>query len=189
MQYRVISTVLETINNPGDAVAPCKVCIEELNGLPVVKQSLKVQLKTGISAMMGWIKKEERRKLLAEVCRVNRVAYDVTQTVLREPLLQWPTVDTGEEKVNLLRNMRVTEALRKQGMENCGVLWILGQDGEEEHKINKPLDIATNSSRQYIVADKDLTIEVLDNSGKFVERFRLPPLIDDSGNKILVNDR
>lgn len=85
--------------------------------------------------------------------------------------------------------MRVTEALRKQGMENCGVLWILGQDGEEEHKINKPLDIATNSSRQYFVADKDLTIKVLDNSGKFVERFRFPPLIDDSGNKILVNDR
>lgn len=96
MQHRVMSTVLETINNPGDAVAPCKVCIEELNGAPVVKQSLKVQLKTGISAMMGWIKKEERRKLLAEFCRVNRVAYDVTQTVLREPLLQWPTVDTGE---------------------------------------------------------------------------------------------
>ena len=40
MQYRVMATVLETIDHPADAVAPCKVCIEELNGMPVVQQSL-----------------------------------------------------------------------------------------------------------------------------------------------------
>ena len=40
MQYRVMATVLETIDHPADAVTSCKVCIEELNGLPVVQQSL-----------------------------------------------------------------------------------------------------------------------------------------------------
>ncbi|PFX22827.1 Low molecular weight phosphotyrosine protein phosphatase [Stylophora pistillata] len=189
MQYRVMSTVLETIENPEDAVAPCKLCIKELNGLPGVQKSLKVQLKTGISAVKGRMKKEERRKLLAEVYRVNRIAYDVTQTVpSKEPLPQWPMVNIGEEKVDILRDGRVTGALRKQGMENCSVLWILGHDGEGEHKIEKPRDVATNFSGHYIVADNDLTIKVFDNSGKFVKRFRLPSLIDDSGNELLVAD-
>ncbi|PFX21607.1 hypothetical protein AWC38_SpisGene13906 [Stylophora pistillata] len=62
------------------------------------------------------------------------------------------------------------------------------KDGEEEPKINEPLDNATNSSGKYIVGDHDLTIKVFDDSGKFVERFRLPPLIDGSGNELLVSD-
>ena len=179
MQYRVMATVLETIDHPADAVAPCKVCIEELNGMPVVQQSLQEQLKTGIRAVKGLFNKEERRKVISGVCLINRVAYDVTQISVKEPLPQWPMIDTGKEKVDLLRDRRVTKILCKQGMENCSVSWILGQDGEEEYGLNNPRDIATNSSGQYIVADNDLTIKVFDNSGKFVRHFRLPLLIDE----------
>ena len=187
MQYRVMATILETIDHPEDAVAPCKVCIEELNGLPVVKQSLQEQLKTGIRAIKSLFHKEERRKVISGVCLVNRVAYDVTQTVSqKEPLPQWPMIDTGKEKFDLLRDRRVTKILCKQGMENCSVSWILGHDGEKEHDLNNPHDIATNSSGQYIVADSDSTIKVYDSSGKFVQCFRLPPLIDDSGKELTI---
>ena len=185
MQYRVMATILETIDHPEDAVAPCKVCIEELNGLPVVKQSLQEQLKTGIRAIKSLFHKEERRKVISGVCLVNRVAYDVTQTVSqKEPLPQWLMIDTGKEKFDLLRDRRVTKILCKQGMENCSVSWILGHDGEKEHRLNFPIDIATNSSGQYIVADCDSTFKVYDSSGKFVQCFSLPPLIDDSGEKL-----
>ena len=184
MQYRVMATVLETIDHPADAVTPCKVCIEELNSLPVVQQSLQEQLKTGIRAVKGLFNKEERRKVISGVCLVNRVAYDVTQTVsVKEPLPHWPVVDTGKEKVDLLRDERVTKILCKQGRENCSVLWTLGHDGEGEYGLIYPRAIASNSSGQCIVADNDLTIKVYDNSGKFVQRFRLPPLIDSSGKE------
>ena len=197
MQYRVMATVLETIDHPADAVAPCKVCIEELNGLPVVQRSFEEQLKTGIMAVKSLFNKEERRKVISGVCLVNRVAYDVTQTVyVKEPftnepfakelLPPLPMIDTGKEKVDLLRDQRVTKILCKQGMENCSVPWILGHDGEKEHRLNFSLDIATNSSGQYIVADIDLTIKVYDSSGKFVQCFRLPPLIDDSGKELSI---
>ena len=195
MQYRVMATVLETIDHPADAVAPCKVCIEELNGLPVVQRSLQEQLRTGIMAVKSLFNKEERRKVISGVCLVNRVVYDVTQTVhVKEPftnepfakglLPPLPMIDTGKEKVDLLRDGRVTKVLRKQGMENCSVSWILGHDGEEEHRLNSPRDIATNSSGQYIVADNFSIIKVYDSRGKFVQRFRLPPLIDDSGKEL-----
>ena len=197
MQYRVMATVLETIDHPADAVAPCKVCIEELNSLPVVKQSLQEQLKTGIRAVKSLFNKEERRKVISGVCLVNRVAYDVIQTVpVKEPftnepftkelLPPLPMIDTGKEKVDLLRDRRVAKILCQQGMKNCSVSWILGHDGEKEHGLNDPCDIAINSSGQYIVADKDLTIKVFDNSSKFVQSFRLPPLTDDSGKELSI---
>ena len=186
MQYRVMATVLETIDHPADAVASCRVCIEELNSLPVVQQSLQEQLRTGIMAVKGLFSKEERRKVISGVCLINRVVYDVTQTVsVKEPLPQWPMIDTGKEKVDLLRDRRVTKILCKQDTENCSVSWILGHFGEEEHRLNNPLGIATNSSGQYIVADCDKTIKVFDKSGKFVQRFRVPaPLLDDMGKQL-----
>ena len=185
MQYRVMATVLETIDHPADAVAPCKVCIEELNGLPVVQRSFQEQLRTGIMALKSLFNKEERRKVISGVCLVNRVAYDVTQTVhVKELLPLLPMIDTGKEKVDPLRDRRVTKILHKQGMENCSVPWILGPDGEEIYELNNLTAIATNSSGQYIVADNYSTIKVYDSSGKFVQCFSLPPLIDDSGEKL-----
>ena len=187
MQYRVMATVLEKIDHPEDVLAPCKVCIEELNSLPVVQQSLREQLKAGFRAVRSLFNKEERRKIISGVCLVNRVAFNVIRTVpVKELFPKWLMIDTGEEKVDLLRDARVREILCKQGMENCSVSWILTHDGEEEHGLNKLNDIATNSSRQYILAYVDLTIKVFDNSGKFVQGFRLPPLIDDSGKQLSI---
>ena len=188
MQYRVMATVLEKIDHPEDVLAPCKVCIEELNSLPVVQQSLREQLKTGFRAVKSLFNKEERRKVISGVCLVNRVAFNVIRTVpVKELFPKWLMIDTGEEKVDLLRDARVREILCKQGMENCSVPWILGHDGEEEHGLKELSDIATNSSRQYILAYVDFTIKVFDNSGKFVQGFRLPPLIDDSGKELSIN--
>ena len=197
MQYRVMATVLETIDHPADAVAPCKVCIEELNGLPVVQRSFQEQLRTGIMAVKSLFNKEERRKVISGVCLVNRVVYDVTQTVhVKEPftnepfakelLPPFPMIDTGKEKVDPLRDRRVRKILCKQGMENCSVSWILGHDGEKKHRLNNPLGIATNSSGQYIVADNISTIKVYDSSGKFLQCFSLPPLIDDSRKELSI---
>ena len=182
MQYRVMATVLEKIDHPEDVLAPCKVCLEELNSLPVVQKSLREQLKTGFRAVKSLFNKEERRKVISGVCLVNRVAFNVIRTVpVKELFPKWLMIDTGEEKVDLLRDAKVREILCKQGMENCSVPWILSHDGEEELS-----DIATNSSRQYILAYVDFTIKVFDNSGKFVQGFRLPPLIDDSGKQLSI---
>ena len=147
MQYRVMATVLEKIDHPEDVLAPCKVCIEELNSLPVVQQSLREQLKTGFSVVKSLFNKGERRKVISGVCLVNRVAFNVIRTVpVKELFPKWLMIDTGEEKVDLLRDPRVREILCKQGMENCSVPWILDHDGEEEQGLKMPCHIAINSS-------------------------------------------
>ena len=189
MQYRVMATILETVDNPEDAAAPCRVCIEELNSLSAVQNSFDVQLKKGIQALKGLVGKDERRKIISSVCHVNRVIYDVTQTVGKDVHLWiWPAVDIGEDKVDPLRDGRVAKVLSKQGMEHCLVTpWSFGQEGKEEHKLKNPRGIATNSSGQFIVGDYgDNDVKMFDPSGQFIQYLRLPN--DDVKTKLYIRD-
>ena len=64
MQYRVMATILEKVENPADAIEPCRVCVKELNSLSVVQNCFDAQLKKGIrnQAVRGLFTKGERRK-------------------------------------------------------------------------------------------------------------------------------
>ena len=84
MQYRVMATILEAIDNPEDAIAPCRVCVEELNSLSAVQSSFDVQFTKRLRGLCGLVGKHERRRIISSVCHVNRVVYDVTQTVSKE---------------------------------------------------------------------------------------------------------
>ena len=155
MQYRVMATILEKVNNPVEAVEACRVCIKELNSLSAVKNCFQVQLKQGIQKVRAFVGKDERRKIISSVYNVNLVVYDVTQTVGKDiPLLIWPKVDTGDEKVDPLCNERLAKIVRKQGMKHrhwCVTPWSFGQKGEAQHKLKEVWGIATNSSGQFII--------------------------------------
>ena len=173
MQYRVMSTILETVDNPEDALAACRVCIEELHSLSAVKECFTVELKRGFRAQFG---KEERGAIISATCHVNRTIYDVILMVSfgnnQLSANNWPCVDTGEEKVDPLGDGRVSKVLQKQGMEHCCAPWSFGQEGEEEHKLKYPMGIATNADGQFIIIDdSDKSVKVFDSSGKFVLQF------------------
>ena len=190
MQYRLMATILETVDNPKDSLPACKVCIEDLHDVSGVKECFKVELKKGFWARLG---KDERRKIISTVCFFNRVVYNVTlmnrfgkKGELSE---NWPCVNTGEEQVNPLRNQNVGEVLKKQGMEHCCVrtLWSFGQEGEEEHMLKKPYGIATNHRGQFLIADDgDKTVKVFDSNGKF--HFRFNPQTVDTDTKLDILD-
>ncbi|PFX12701.1 Beta-1,4-N-acetylgalactosaminyltransferase 3 [Stylophora pistillata] len=176
MQYRVMATILKTIDHPSNALAPCRVCIKELNSLPAVQNTFNVQLKTGIQAVRGLLRKEERRKNVVEVCHVNRVIYDVTRTVGEDAHLWiWPPVHVGKNKINPLYDARLTKVLVDQGMEHCCVRpWSFGQEGEEEHKLKDATGIATNSSGEFFVADGK-NLKKFKSSANFLKHI-IPPL-------------
>ena len=181
MQYRLMATILETVDNPKDSLPACKVCIEDLHDVSGVKECFKVELKKGFWARLG---KDERRKIISTVCFFNRVVYDVTLMARfgsKDELSEnWPSVNTGEEQVYPLRNKKVDEVLKKQGMEHCCVKpWSFGQEGEEEHKLKWPRGIATNHRGQFLIADDgDKTVKVFDSNGNF--DFRFNPQTDAS---------
>ena len=176
MEYRVIATILESIDNPGVALASCRVCIKELNCLPAVQNSFNVEFRKGITARFN---KGGRGKIIASVCHVNRVIFDVTQAVGKgEPfwMRTWPTVDTENGSIDPLRDERLVEVLRKQSMEHCFVApWSFGQEGVEEHRLRNQYGMAMNSKGQFIITEIDNTkVKVLDKRGQFIDYFSLP---------------
>ena len=183
MKYRVMATILETVDNPADAVGPCGVCVKELNSLPAVQNNFHVQLKTGIQAVKGLLSKEERREIISSVCHVNRVIYDVTRTFGGDTHFWiWPTVDTGDNRINPLYDARVTKVLLHQGMEHCCVTpWSFGQE------LEAPMGIATNSSGEFIVGERiDRCLKVFDRNGTFVKHFALRT--DDVYTELKIDD-
>ena len=186
MQYRLMATILETVDNPTDALAACRVCLDELHQVPAVKEYFKVELEEGLR-LRARFNKDERRQIIFSVCHANRVIYDVMRMLGSVKRWTLPGVETGKEKVDPLRNERVVKALTKQGNERCCLLWSFGQEGEEEHKLKNPLGIATNHRGQFLIADNgDKTVKVFDSNGKFA--FRFDSQTDNADTKLAILD-
>ena len=186
MQYRLMATILETVDNPTDALAACSVCLDELHQVPAVKEYFKVELEEGLR-LRARFNKDERRQIIFSVCHANRVIYDVMNKLGSVKRWTLPYVETGKEKVDPLRDERVVKALKKQGNEHCCLLWSFCQEVEEKHKLKGPFGIATNTKGQFLVADSGgRSVKVLDSNGKI--DFRFNPQTDDADAVLLVLD-
>ena len=192
MQYRLMATILRTIDHPNDALAACRVCLDDLHQVPAVNECFKVELERGIR-LKARFKKEKRRQIIFSVCHVNRVIHDVMQVLGIRNLWTLPLVDTGKEEVDPLRDGRVVDALTKQGLKHSSVLWSFGQ---EEDRLNEPVGIATNTKQQFLIADnwpgRSLSwvntcthVKVFDNNGKYV--FSFLPRFDYADVEVEVN--
>ena len=187
MQYRLMATILRTIDNPTDALAACRVCLDDLHQVPAVKEYFKVELEEGLR-LRARFNKDERRQIIFSVCHANRVIYDVMSVLGSGKMWTLPDVETGKKKVDPLHNERVVKLLTKQGKEHCCVTpWSFGQDGDEEHKLKDPRGIATNHRGQFLIADDgDKTVKVFDSNGKF--DFRFNPQTDDADTELDILD-
>ena len=202
IRCRVMATVLElvveTVGTTGDmspsslkkalknALPECEECLQKLHSLPAVQDNFKVELDKAILNVRGRVGKDERRKIISTVCQINRAIYNATRAVGRDALV-WPLVDTGEDKVDPLRDGRISKVLHKVNMEHCSLLWSFGQEGEEEHKLKDPCGIATNHRGQFLIADNgDKTVKVFDSNGKF--DFRFNPQTDDADTELDILD-
>ena len=201
IRCRVVATMLEsaveTVGTAGNlsslsvksalekALPECEQRLKKLHSLPDVQNNFKVELADkGLLNVNGRIGKVERREIISTVCQVNRAIFDATETAGKDVhVCTWPSVDTGKDKVDSLRDLRVAKILRKVGMEHCCVPWSFGQDGEEEHKLKYPRCIASNADRELIVADwEDISVKVFSSSGNFLLSFK--PQTDDADTRL-----
>ena len=69
----------------------------------------------------------------------------------------WPCIKIGDEKVDPLRDLRVTKTLREQEMGHLCLAWSFGQEGEteltEDQTLRSARSIATNSFGQFLIVD------------------------------------
>ena len=139
MQYRIMASILEKVDCVPDALAVCRFCLEELHSMPAVKKSLDVHLQQGF---MSRFNKAEREDTIRSVCRMNRVIFHITEIVEEDTDISlWPCIDCGEEKVNPLRDVRVTETIEKEDPQHFLLkTWPFFQEGEETMNLNHKLE-------------------------------------------------
>lgn len=89
-------------------------------------------------------------------------------------LLLWPCIDTGEDKIDPLRDCRVVEVLRDADVEEfCITPLELGAYGEEKHKLRLPCIMTTNTRGEILVLYREFfwksQIEVFSSSGEHIQ--------------------
>lgn len=179
---RVAAKILENVDHPEEALAVCRMSLEDLHSLKGVPESFGVELAQGFRSRFN---KEDRRQIIASVCRINRSIYDVMSMIgISGELLTLPLIGEGKEAVNPLHDSRVAEILGKQDMEQFSVQPLsLGQEDEEENKPKIPQGIAADSQAHIIVGDEwDRNVKVFDRTGKFQYSFPCP--LSDNPNAL-----
>ena len=133
-----------------------------------------MELTKGLRALF---ERDKRRKVIAEIWHVNFVIYSTTLMVSlgNKGDRKLPYVIMGEETVDPLRDERVAEIVRKQGMKHCCVTpWSFGRKGEVMHGwLSSPNGIARNSSGQFIVG-RVYEVNIFDPTGQFIQHSSLP---------------
>lgn len=166
MRCRVAATLLEKVDNPVEALMACKLCLEELNSMPAVKENFgRKRGDTGIQL-----------QLENEVFDINSVICDIVQQFGHGvgELLNWPCVT--------VRNGVKIDPLHNTRSQHCCLTSSFGQEGEEEHKLKFAWSITSNTRGDFIVADSvDRNVKVFDGSGRFL--YSLYPFAEDVQSK------
>ena len=81
MMIRVMATILEKVDDPANALTPCRVCLEELHALSAVRKSFSIALAKGWKSRFGT---GDREKIIAAVCKINHERVSMGLTVSRK---------------------------------------------------------------------------------------------------------
>lgn len=165
MQYRVVSTILEKIDSPAEAIAACKFCLEELHSMPAVVKSFEVEHSGGFWSMF---KKDERKDITNSVQDVNRAVARVTAAVdggLSKHFDNWPEVT--ERKINVIKNDYKVETWS----------FSFGHEGKGKQKLDcPPKSIATSTQGDFIIAERScFNLKVFNQDGKLRNLLELVP--------------
>ncbi|XP_044182260.1 uncharacterized protein LOC122963047 [Acropora millepora] len=153
MQYRILATILEKVDRVPDALASCRFCLEELHSIPAVKKSFDIHLQQGFKSRFN---KAEREDTIRSVCRMNRVIFHIAEIVEEDnDISLWPCIDRGEEKVDPLRDVRVTQTIEKEDPQYFLLkTWPFFQEGEKTMNFRDWL-ITINSKGQLMISATD----------------------------------
>ena len=176
MKYRIMAAILEKVDHLNDALVTCRVCLKELHSMPAVKKSIDVHLQQGFMSMFNKI---EREDTIHSVCLMNRLIFLIAEIVEEDTDISlWPCIDCGDEKVDPLRDVRVTETIEKEDPQHFLLkTWPFFQEGEET-RMFKDWFITTNTKRQLVIVAADgisecALLKLFDRNGNLLQSLHL----------------
>ena len=162
MKFRVAATMLEFIDIPEVAVVLCKNYLEQLNGLPEVREVFSVRF--GGFNLRRMFCEMRREALISSVVSINRILWEYLHLCSKgdEFLRNWPEIPVdSSNKIHPVLSWQVCR----------GYFWSFGEFGSGPAQLNGPVDVATNSKGYFIVADRyNFQIKVFSKDGNLSQR-------------------
>ncbi|XP_044182689.1 uncharacterized protein LOC122963335 [Acropora millepora] len=175
MQDRIMATILEKVDCFPDALAACRLCLEELHSMPAVRKSLDVHLQQGFKSRFN---KAEREDTIHSVSRMNRVIFHIAQIVEEDDISLWPCIDRGEDKIDPLRDVRVTQTIEKEDPQYFLLkTWPFFQEGEGPMKVRDWYSTINPKGELMIAATDDnancVLLKVFDRNENLLQSLQL----------------
>ena len=104
-KLRVVSEILECLDNPDTAASSCLLFLEKLHGLPAVREIFSVYMDGGVKS---FFKKTERAENVKSVRMINYVLYRFVSKLSTKhcSTLTWPTIQLPGRSFNLIWDLR-----------------------------------------------------------------------------------
>ena len=98
-KLRVVSQILECLDNPDTAATLCLSFLEKLHGLPAVREIFSVYLNGGVKSFLS---KTERAENVKSVMMINYVLYQFVSKFSSKccSALAWPTIQLSDRSFN-----------------------------------------------------------------------------------------
>ena len=185
-KLRVVSRILESLQDPDTAAATCKVYLEELHRMVAVREMFSVQLEGGLKSRFN---KTKRFENVMSVTVINCVVFNFTKkfSKMGASLSHWPSIELGKRSHNpvvVVRGGMLAE-LEESGVEPPNILTLIDEDiGIDFSSVS-----AVNSKREIIIArmrSSDTDIIKITAAVEILLFCRLPPEdTETNGFKIL----
>ena len=113
-KLRVVSEILECLDNPDTAASSCLLFLEKLHGLPAVREIFSVYLDRGVKS---FFKKTERAENVKSVMMINYVLYQFVSKFSSKycSALAWPTIQLPDRSFNPICNWEEVSTRKSWG--------------------------------------------------------------------------
>ena len=178
-KLRVISRILESLQDPDAAATTCQVYLEELHSMPAVRKMFSVLLEGGMKSRFN---KTKRLENVMSITVINFVVFDFALkfTKMGANLFHWPSIEPGKRTYNPMSVTReILTELEESGVQLPNKFTLI-----DTMKITCS---AVNSKRDIIATILENDTDVKKITADEVQLFcRLPPEdTETNGFKIL----
>ena len=174
-KLRVVSRILESLQDPDAAAATCKVYLEELHRMPAVREMFSVQLEGGMKSLFN---KTKRFENVMSVTVINCVVFNFTKkfTKIGASLPHWPSIELGKQSYNpvVVLSREMLAELEESGVQPLKKLTLIDKDID----IDSWSVLAVNSKGEIIIARmsySDTDIMKITTAGEVQFFCDLPP--------------
>ncbi|CAB4013737.1 Hypothetical predicted protein [Paramuricea clavata] len=176
-KLRIVSEILECLENPDTAATSCLLFLEKLHDLPAVREIFSVYLGGGVKSIFG---KAEQVENVKSVMMINYVLYQFVSKFSSKycSALAWPTIQLSDRSFNPIWNWQDVSTTKSWGEELI--------QSPNEMSLDRDIEVylyAAVNSRGEIVISHNNDIEFISRTGerKVVNQFPVPSREDEEG--------